>query len=376
MARAGLGNGWECLFANDFSAMKAATYRANWGGDHLVESDVRAIAVTDLPGHPDLVWASTPCQDLSLAGNAIGLGMPGEAVTRSGAFWPWWSLILKLVADGRKPKVIVFENVVGALSSNNGTDFNILAEAFAGADYSFGALVLDAKLFLPQSRPRLFIIGVSTDVMVSPALCRVGPQAQWHTSAVQAAYDRLPPEIRGSWVWWGLPAPMVRRPDLSSVIEDTPTGVEWHTNMATQKLISAMSPANAAKLKQAQARGRRVVGTIYKRTRPDASGLKLCRTEVRFDGIAGCLRTPSGGSSRQTVIVVEGNTVRTRLLSTREAARLMGLSDSYVLPENYNDAYHVCGDGVATPVVRFLAQHLLEPLVASRAMSDDNAMAV
>ncbi|KPY63038.1 hypothetical protein ALO46_200116 [Pseudomonas syringae pv. solidagae] len=43
----------------------------------------------------------------------------------------------------------------------------------------------------------------------------------------------------------------------------------------------------------------------------------------------------------------------------------MGLPDTYLLPKNYNDAYHLAGDGVAIPVVRFLAEHLLEPLLLS-----------
>jgi len=41
----------------------------------------------------------------------------------------------------------------------------------------------------------------------------------------------------------------------------------------------------------------------------------------------------------------------------------MGLSDSYVLPSRYNEAYHLTGDGVAVPVVRHLAQHVFEPLL-------------
>jgi DNA (cytosine-5)-methyltransferase 1 len=108
-----------------------------------------------------------------------------------------------------------------------------------------------------------------------------------------------------------------------------------------------------------------MVGGVYRRTRIDEDGIKRQRAEVRFDDIAGCLRTPSGGSSRQTILVVEGKKVRSRLLSPREAARLMGLSDEYRLPARYNDAYHVCGDGVCAPVVRHLAQHLLEPVLAA-----------
>lgn len=90
------------------------------------------------------------------------------------------------------------------------------------------------------------------------------------------------------------------------------------------------------------------------------------RAEVRFDGISGCLRTPVGGSSRQTVILVENGHVRTRLLSPREAARLMGVPENYPLPSAYNDAYHLFGDGVAVPVVRWLENYLLSPLALSR----------
>jgi DNA (cytosine-5)-methyltransferase 1 len=109
-----------------------------------------------------------------------------------------------------------------------------------------------------------------------------------------------------------------------------------------------------------------MVGSLYKRTRPDHRGGRAQRAEIRFDDIAGCLRTPNGGSSRQTIMLVNGNKVKSRLLSPRETARLMGLPDSYVLPANYNEAYHLTGDGVAVPVVRHLAQHLIEPLIGIR----------
>lgn len=111
--------------------------------------------------------------------------------------------------------------------------------------------------------------------------------------------------------------------------------------------------------------GRRMVGGVYKRTRENEAGARVQRAEVRFDDIAGCLRTPVGGSSRQSIVIVEGQSVRSRLLSPREAARLMGLPDTYKLPDRYNDAYQVAGDGVVVPVVRFLAANLLEPLLSA-----------
>ena len=91
-------------------------------------------------------------------------------------------------------------------------------------------------------------------------------------------------------------------------------------------------------------------------------GVKRQRAEVRFDGIAGCLRTPAGGSSRQTLLFVDGAHIRSRLLTAREGARLMGLPDDYPLPSSQSQGLHLVGDGVAAPVVRWLSAHLLEPL--------------
>jgi DNA (cytosine-5)-methyltransferase 1 len=138
-----------------------------------------------------------------------------------------------------------------------------------------------------------------------------------------------------------------------------------------------MSEVNLQKVEAAKAAarraGRRVVGCVYKRTRVDSTGAKIQRAEVRFDDIAGCLRTPAGGSSRQLIIIVEGESVKSRLISARETARLMGLPDDYRLPENYNEAYHLTGDGVAVPVVRHIAERLLEPILAQRNASADAA---
>lgn len=66
MARAGLGKGWECVFANDFDRKKGLTYQLNWGlGGELEVGDIRRVTIDKLPGVADLVWGSFPCQDLS-----------------------------------------------------------------------------------------------------------------------------------------------------------------------------------------------------------------------------------------------------------------------------------------------------------------------
>lgn len=157
--------------------------------------------------------------------------------------------------------------------------------------------------------------------------------------------------------------PLKRRSCFADLIEETPASAIWHTEAETKQLLAMMSGINLEKVEAAKKSGKLIVGAIYKRTRLNENDVKVQRAEVRFDDIAGCLRTPAGGSSRQLILVIHGNKVRSRLISTRETARLMGLPDTYQLPTNYNEAYHLTGDGVVVPVVRHLANYLLEPLL-------------
>jgi DNA (cytosine-5)-methyltransferase 1 len=358
MVRAGLGSRWACVFANDFDHKKCAAYRANWGGDVIKPVNVKTLKTSDLPGTVDLAWASFPCQDLSLAGG--GAGLRGE---RSGTFWPFWDLMIYLVNEGRAPGIIVLENVCGALTSHGGKDFSAICETFRQADYQYGAMVIDAALFVPQSRPRLFIIGARVDVLIPDRLRSNGAFAPWHTRTLRTAFDHLPAKSKEAWVWWNPLTPPKRKVGLADLIEDEPTDVTWHSEAETRTLLSLMSEVNLAKVNAAKKIGKQIVGTIYKRTRRDENGAKAQRAEVRFDNVAGCLRTPAGGSSRQVILVVEGRKVRSRLISSRETARLMGLPDEYNLPENYNEAYHLTGDGVVVPVVKHLAVKLFEPML-------------
>jgi DNA (cytosine-5)-methyltransferase 1 len=366
MARAGLCPDWTCTLANDIDPRKAAAYAANWGKQCLVAGEVADLKLAELPGTPDLAWASPPCQDVSLAGDRAGL-----AGARSGAFWPFWKLMRGLRAQGRAPRLIVIENVTGLLTSHEGKDFDAICAALTDASYRFGAVVIDAALFVPQSRERVFIVALTADAHIPAELVADGPTAPFHSSAIIAACQR-----QRSPIWWRLPVPPKRNTTLADIVEDEPTGVRWHARAETEQLIGMMTPANVAKVEAAKRAGKRMVGGLYRRIRPDVDGKKVQRAEVRFDDVAGCLRVPTGGSSRQTVMVVDGDMIRTRLLSPREAARLMGIAEDYVLPANYNEAYGLLGDGVAVPVVRFLAEHILEPVLQATAQADPAMRAV
>lgn len=356
MARAGLGDGWRCLFANDFDAKKADAYASNWGLDALHVGDVSNLTPSEVPGHADLVWASFPCQDLSLAGGGAGL-----IGSRSGTFWPFWELLQRISREGRKPRTIVLENVCGLLTSHGGRDFATICEAVREARYWLGALVIDAQHFLPQSRPRLFVVAIDQELDIPGRLLSPNAVDIWHPARLREAKAGLPTDLQNRWLWLVPPKPPKSNLRLIDVIDEEPEGVDWHSATETTRLLAMMSPVNRAKVELVTANQTRAVGGIYKRTRIEGAR-KVQRAEVRFD-LAGCLRTPGGGSSRQTLLVIENGRARSRLISPRETARLMGLPEEYRLPDRYNDACHLTGDGVAVPVVRHIAEWIIEPVL-------------
>jgi len=241
MARAGLGADWTCLFANDIDPDKAASYRLNWGGDEFFDGDLGALAPEVLPGAVDLAWASFPCQDLSLAGGGKGMGEANDEVrTRSGAFWLFHDKIRHLHSCGRAPRAIVLENVVGVLTSHGKRDFQAIVAALDALDYCVGALVLNAGLFTPQSRPRVFFVALAKPLFSAflrgASFFGEAPDADWSPPALlaaQASLASLSPDLAANWVWWRLPPPALRNIHLADILEDSPADAPWRAPAAT-----------------------------------------------------------------------------------------------------------------------------------------------
>ena len=84
--------------------------------------------------------------------------------------------------------------------------------------------------------------------------------------------------------------------------------------------------------------------------------------ELRTDGIAGCLRTPRGGSGRQILFKAGKGKYFVRLLTPRECARLMG-ADDYKLSVPLNQALFGFGDAVCVPAIEWIAEYYLNPMV-------------
>lgn len=327
----GLNGMFVPVWANDINERKARVYRANFDNSRFHLGDIKSVNGADLPV-AELSWASFPCQDLSLAGS-----MGGIHAKRSGLVWEWLRVLDEMPSA---PKVIALENVVGLLTSHGGDNYRALHRALAERGYRAGAIVLNANWFVPQSRPRVFVVAVAGNV-TSPSAVEGSEPCWLHSPAAIKLGEEL-----DQWVWWHAPQPDARTSVLADLLEDAPFDKD--------DVLQLVPERHKALLEEKE----HVVAAGYRRTRGGRQVL-----ELRFDGQAGCLRTPEGGSSRQYVVVKNGEDVHARLLTARETARLMGAPDSFKLPGSYNDGYFAMGDAVAAPVAEFIGRQLLVPLV-------------
>ena len=324
----GLKGMFHPVWANDISDKKAKVYRSNFKSNHFVLDDVKNINGNDLP-YAHLSWASFPCQDLSLAG-ALG----GIDAARSGLVWEWLRILKEL---SERPAILLIENVAGLLSSNRGENYTKLHYALLDLGYKSGAVLIDAVHFVPQSRPRVFIIAVMDHVDIPQDIIDVGPN--WlHNKAAADLGKKLP-----EWIWWYADSPASRQSQLVDMID-------FSFPYDKDDVLRLIPPQHRKIVDSFD----NIIATGYRRTRHG----KQC-LELRFDGVAGCLRTPEGGSSKQFLIVKKNGELHARLLSPREAARLMGAPDSFILPYTYNDSYKAMGDAVAMPVASFVGREFL-----------------
>ncbi|MDR1272668.1 MAG: DNA cytosine methyltransferase [Clostridiales Family XIII bacterium] len=328
----GLKGMFSPVWANDVSEKKASVYNANFKGGHFVLGDIRNVKGADLP-YAHLSWASFPCQDLSLAGSLGGID-----AERSGLIWEWLRVLRELP---NRPAVLLIENVAGLISSGNGKNYAKLHHSLSELGYKSGAMLLDAIHFVPQSRPRVFIIAIKKDVEIPQDL--LDSQPNWLHNKAAA---NIGASLR-EWIWWRTDKPEKRQYPLSDIID-------FSLPYDKDDVLHLISPLHREKLDGMDD----AVASGYRRTRNGKQ-----RLELRFDGVAGCLRTPEGGSSKQFIVVKHKGETHARLLTTREAARLMGAPDSFILPGAYNDGYRAMGDAVVLPVAKFIGESFLLKLM-------------
>lgn len=351
LARMGLeAAGAEVIWANDFDADKVAMYAAHFG-DKPLHQDIATVKGGDIPDI-DIAWASFPCTDLSLAGNRAGLD--GSA---SGTFFQFTRILAEM--GDRKPAVVGVENVVGFATSHGGDDLSAAIQELNRLGYSVDIMTLDARRFVPQSRPRMFLVG-----------------------ALDAPESINEPnsELRPDWLQgpYGDPGLTTHKADLPTLPAPLTTGlaeitdreVEWWDETRTARFIDSLSPLQHERV-SALRKGRFIsYRTAYRRTRQG-----IARWEVRADDIAGCLRTARGGSSKQAVLKAGRGKVSVRWMTPREYARLMGAPDYNLSGARTAQALFGFGDAVCVPAVDWLANHYMVPLALGKFTRSETRLA-
>mgnify|MGYP000558691185 CR=1 FL=1 len=355
-------SGWKCAYANDIDLKKEEMYKGHFGSSpYFHREDVWETAkiMEKMQEQLFLATASFPCTDLSLAGH--WQGFEGDHSSTYFGF----TRVLQEMGD-RKPKIVLLENVTGFLTSKDGADFVKAVSTLAAEGYWIDCIVLDAKSFVPQSRPRVFVIGFHESLRSGRILRQDDgwlSTGKWR-SAIDGARPLRPDSLirlmdrttlATGWATLALKPPNQVKYSLASVL-DTGDEQEWWDKAATDKHYKMLSELHRTEVDRRAQAGGVHVGTVFRRCRNEEM-----RAEVRFDNLAGCLRTPRGGSARQIVMVIADGKVRFRWMSPREYARLQGVPD-FTLAKNTIQSLFGFGDGVCVPVVRWLDQNVLTPL--------------
>lgn len=347
LVRCGLEQaGIDVVWANDIEPMKRTVYAANFDTSHYLLDDIRDVAGRSVPT-VDLAAASFPCVDLSLAGHRRGLS--GE---QSGLFYEFTRVLREM--GQRAPSVVMVENVASFVSSRGGLDLRAAVSDLNSLGYVCDLLVVDARWFTPQSRPRLFMVGTRGRVAPEGGGTAGPLRPEPLASFVRSNRGLLMQELM-------LPELERRRRGLSGVVERLqPRDARWWDAHRLDRFLGSLSPLHSRRLDLLRHESRLTWRTAYRRTR---AGVAVW--EIRNDDIAGCLRTARGGSSRQAVVEAGCGEVRVRWMTPREYARLQGAPEDFDFSAvTEAQALHGFGDAVCVPLVGWLARHALVPAIA------------
>lgn len=345
--------GWKIALANDIDDDKWQMYRDHFGdtGEFIV-GDIHKLEPAQVPTVA-LATASFPCNDLSLAGARHGLA--GE---QSSAFWGFVDILKTMKRERRLPPLVLLENVTGFLTSHAGQDFEDALFALNDLGYATDAFIIDASRFVPQSRQRLFVVGLKT--RETP---RLNDPLRFYESEVRppalASFILLHPDI--NWCIRALPPLPKSTRCLADILEDLPPNhAMWWSRKRAEYMLNQMSANHRAKADAMIGSSTVQYGTVFRRVRNGKS-----MAELRTDGIAGCLRTPRGGSGRQILFAAGKGCFAVRLLTPRECARLMG-ADDFTIKAPLNQALFGFGDAVCVPVIRWIARNYLNPVLTEQ----------
>lgn len=293
--------GGECVYSNEWNKYCQITYQANFGD--LPEGDITKVDASSIPDH-DILVAGFPCQPFSIAGvskkNSLGRATGFQDKTQGTLFFD----VCRIIKE-KRPKAFLLENVKNLVSHDKRRTFKIILESLDELDYKVFYQIHDGQLYVPQHRERILIVGFDKK--------RYGDNIDFSFIA----------------------HPKDPKPKVCDILEKKVDNKYTLTDKLWQYL-------------QAYAEKHRNAGNGF--------GYGI----APLDGIT---RTMSARYYKDgSEILIDNKKGNPRRLTPREAARLQGFPDSFIIPVSDTQAYKQFGNSVVVPLIADMAQQISEKL--------------
>lgn len=311
--------GGQCVFTSEWDRFAQVTYAANYPDDHEINGDITKIDAANIPDH-DVLLAGFPCQPFSIAGvskkNALGRPHGFLDKTQGTLFFD-----VARVIDEKRPAAFLLENVKNLTRHDKGRTFEtIMGVLKDDLGYHVEARVISAAPFVPQKRERILIAGF-----------REPTEFSWDEFAAPDVHPKMAKVLHPQDGTESAEEPFTTGP--LAVVNDKYT----------------LTPRLWAYL-QSYAEKHKAAGNGF--------GFGLVGPEDRARTLSA--RYYKDGSE---VLVSQGPDKRPRRLTPREAARLMGYPEEFVIPVSDAQAYRQFGNSVVVPVMAEAAR-IMAPYVA------------
>lgn len=201
--------GYNRVWANDFDKDAQAVFRLNLG--EIDDRDITTVPVEDIPDC-DILTAGFPCQPFSNAGN------------RKGVYDARGELYLEClrIIESKKPKVVLFENVKGLLSSKHQSGkrlIEVIKEDLETLGYNVNYKVVNASDYgVPQNRERMILVAFRNDIKKTFEFPL--PQEDKSKLTLRHVVMNIPDSVPNQTYW-------AYSPQAQDMIEQIPQGGSW-----------------------------------------------------------------------------------------------------------------------------------------------------
>ena len=291
------------------------TYCANYKiKDNMFFQDICLLDGRDFEGCVDLLVGGSPCQSFSSVGSKSGLDD-----ARGTLFYEYARLINEI-----KPKVFIYENVRNMLKHDNGKTWEIIKKVFDELNYNIDFKILNSLDFnIPQKRNRLFVVGIRKDLAIIPSL-PLKANEQVYYSMQDFLINNTPINSFNYDAFGNL---LINKKKGETVSD------RYFLSNAVKKYV--MSPGTK---------------TWYQRVEID---LPIARTILKTMG--NCHR-----AGVDNYVTDRG---KIRMLTEREALRLMGYTDDFIMPVSIAQAYKQAGNSIVVDVMIGILKELINEKV-------------